>query len=406
MRQNQKSLLNLSKKIFQLIIFSFSLLSGSLFFFTKNSFAQKEDNLSLPPETVEMNRQIEEQVLSDPEFMAEVNKSSFSPSLIMILWTVLGIFMMVIFIYGLKTKKIKLKADLSKLKGRGAGVKVDHGMMKRDEKRKETIKKIQEKLAEFYGKNQRYPSSEEFKEIRKKYKDPMEGKDTAVMGQKYGIYYDNQYTDETENPQQNNQYYKLWCLVENPNDSEAQHYYNNTLHFYMKTSQDMDLIKEEKEQAVHSVSPASNTSVQVSDQNNVKVAANQATVNFEQNTPSPEKIRDLKRKENIKKIREKLNQFYQVEKRYPTREEYQTLLQQIIPLPQDPRLNEETGFNSQKFGYYYDNLILDQSSQTKDDYQTYRLWCLLEDVTDGEIKHEYDSLFHWLYLKTETDQLS
>jgi len=78
---------------------------------------------------------------------------------------------------------------------------------KKDRIKKDDLKRIQEALELYYRLRQRYPDAqEEFAEIIKNLKPPLEGSPTHY---------------HYENPEVDTQRYRLWCLLEDKNDPEA-----------------------------------------------------------------------------------------------------------------------------------------------------------------------------------------
>ena len=354
---------------FKITIFSIILFIFSIFCFLIPIHIQGQTGFENSEEGAILNAVLNENISTDSE-----EASSFS-SLIYI-WLFIGIVSLIIFIYGIIAHKISLRS-FTRQNIYSSKDKVSKDALKRDQKRKEDINKIVEILTKFYEKYNRYPDAkiDEFKNLvasmKPVPKDPLANKEQQQGNtQKYGYYYDNQ-----NDPQ----FYKLWCILENTKDSEAQHYYNNTLHLYVKTVQKESPDKHQENKSIN---------------------------NLEQNIPDESDskiIRDVKRKEDLKTIQELLKEYFQNHNCYPNQEEYQKLILINGQKIEDPRHDEETGFNNQKFGYNYDNLKVDDQGKAMEDSLTYRIWCLLENVKDPEIMHEYDGTFHWIYMKTYLD---
>ena len=337
----------------------------SLLYIPFNVFAQGQTNFDNSEEGAILDTILNENNSTESE-------STNSFSYLIYIWSFIGIVSIVIFIYGIISHKITLKSFGTQSKY-GVKNKVGRAALKRDQRRKEDIKKIVNSLENFYKKNDRYPDAktQELKTLVTSMhptpRDPLESKQQEGGIQKYGYYYDNQ-----NDPQ----YFKVWCILENPEDDEAQHYYNNTLHLYVKTAS--------KEFPLKSI-----------ENKNINIV--------ERNIPeksNPELLRDVARKRDLKNIQDTLQGFFQQNNRYPNQEEFEKLITVNNAIIHDPRHNEETGFNNQRFGYYYDNLKLDETGKTINDYSIYRLWCLLENRDDPEVTHAYDNQFHWIYILT------
>ena len=293
----------------------------------------------------------EQQEIAEVEINNDQGLGSKNSSLIFI-WSLFGFILLGLFIYGIVTKKIKLgfKRQLNYEKSYSSN-------NKHDEKRKSDLKQINVLVTKFIQENSVLPSKEQFAQIAKSFKDPLQGKDTPVQLAKFGYYYQN-----------NQDSYKIWCYLENPTDSEASQNFNGLASMYA--------IEEEIHYQVPTAIPTT-----------PQIFAEPAH-------------RDQKRKQDLAQIQLSLQNYYQAYQKYPNQNEFELLLSNQTPSTKDPRKGEPTGHGNFVYDYYYDNRNTDTPGKLIDNNQIYRIYCFLENLNDPQIAHQYDKNFQGLYILT------
>lgn len=112
--------------------------------------------------------------------------------------------------------------------------------------------------------------------------------------------------------------------------------------------------------------------------------------------------RDYRRKADLNAIQSGIGAFYKLQGYYPipVKGEYRDVLESLPAIPKDPKEGQPTGFGTDRFGYYYENMI---STSPKE--KGFLLWTYLEDLKDPQIEHTWDRQHQGTYLLTSESEV-
>jgi len=113
--------------------------------------------------------------------------------------------------------------------------------------------------------------------------------------------------------------------------------------------------------------------------------------------------RDYRRKADLNAIQSGIGAFYKLQGYYPipVKGEYSDVLESLPEIPKDPKEGQPTGFETDRFGYYYENMI---SGPQKE--EGFLLWTYLENLKDPQIEHTWDKKHQGTYLLTSESEVS